>query len=139
MGYITTAQMLARYPRTDLIALTDIEETGEVNETVLQNAIDRASHWIDSHARKRRSVPMDPAPDEAADFAQALTLFALHFDRHSVTDDLRAEKERIDTWLQAYVDGEVAFSDDDDPDSVAASGKQTYNDRVFDRDDMEGW
>jgi len=139
MAYVTTAQLLARYSRGEMIALTDIAEEGEVNTTVLQNAIDRGASWIDSHAKKRRTVPMDPAPDEAEHFNQFLTLYYLHADRHSVTEDLRKEKEALDDWLRAYVDGEVAFSDDDDPDSVAASGKQTANDRVWTRDDMEGW
>ncbi|CAB3764122.1 gp436 family protein [Paraburkholderia humisilvae] len=60
--YATVDIMTARFGQREVLALSDRDSTGEVNATVLANALDDAASEIDTYLAGRYALPLDPAP-----------------------------------------------------------------------------
>jgi phage gp36-like protein len=138
MSYSTDADLALRATPQDLIQLTDVESEGAANAAVIAAARAEAHGWINSRVACRRAVPVDPTPDLLKWMEVRETLYNLHRDRHSVTEDLRKQHEADDQWLDDYAAGKVGLGDDADP-NAPGTVQHSADDRVFTRDDMKGW
>lgn len=62
MAYAAQTDMEARFGEQDVIMLTDRDDTGEINGTVLQQALDDAGAVIDSYLAARYDLPFTEVP-----------------------------------------------------------------------------
>lgn len=86
MAYCTIADIKGEISPDDLIALTDDNETGSVDETVLAQIIDNASGYIDARVGNIYSVPFAaPAPPTVKNMAITIACYRLF--RRRLTPD----------------------------------------------------
>jgi phage gp36-like protein len=62
MAYATSSDMAARFGLQEVIALTDRENTGDVDETVLGAALTEATAEVEGHLAGRYALPLEQAP-----------------------------------------------------------------------------
>jgi phage gp36-like protein len=62
MAYASTQDMVARFGLREVIAITDRENTGDVDETVLAPALAEATAEIEGHLAARYSLPLENVP-----------------------------------------------------------------------------
>jgi len=139
-NYCTIADLTKRFSVQDLIQLSDIESTGQINEDVWNEAIAGAESDIHAYIARRRTVPVtDPvALVRLRRMTGDWAYWSRHSDLHSVTEDLRKRHEEDVEWLVAYANGEVSLGDEADP-AQPGTGQQSADTRVFTRDKMKGF
>lgn len=137
---LTEATIRTRVPVRAIIQLTDIDEQGEVNDTVLGAQMDAAEAFASRYITKRRTWAslVASAPSTAVELLFGLWWWTAHRDRNSVTEDMQRDHDADVEWLVDYTKGKVSFGDDDDP-TQPAGGDFEANDRVWTRDDLESW
>jgi len=62
MAYCTQQNMIDRFSEQDLIQLTDRDQTGSIDATVLSAAIDDATGTIDAYLGTRYTLPLASVP-----------------------------------------------------------------------------
>jgi phage gp36-like protein len=100
MIYATRSDMLARYGERELIALTDREDTGQINAVVLNRALDDAAATVDGFVGKVYRLPLvgclkpavPPGTPQAVSPPQ-LTRIACDLARYYLYTDLPDEHE----------------------------------------------
>lgn len=80
MAYCTLDQLIDRYGRDMIVALTDRAPvpTGDVDTAVVDRAIAGADAVIDGYIGARYVLPLAAVPALIAEIAQAITLWKLH-------------------------------------------------------------
>ena len=140
MAYCTQADLLKLVSRNELIQLTDLDDEGTINTDTVTEVISEADEFVNGYLARRRTVPVDPVPTMLRHLSGRLTLYFLHLHRRSVTDDLKDQFGTDNDFLEAYAAGDGSLGDDDEATTPGVgSSKQDANDRLFTRDDMEGW
>jgi phage gp36-like protein len=89
MPYITVDDLIMRLPLDRLIALTDDEGVGSVNQAVIDHAISTSSSEIDGYVGVRYKVPFDAPHPVIQKLCQDLTIYYLHLRLDRVTDDIK--------------------------------------------------
>lgn len=76
MAYCTLADIESS--EEDLIELTDDTDTGEVDQSNVDKAINHAGEIIDGYLRGRYTLPLDPVPGLLTTLAAVITLRRLY-------------------------------------------------------------
>jgi phage gp36-like protein len=85
--------------------LSDFELSGDVDETVVNQAIADADGWMDTFIQKRFDVPVaEPSAAMAACSAQE-AVYLMKTWRGMATDDDRVEHEKRELLLTAFANG----------------------------------
>lgn len=83
--YTSRAIIQGEIASADLIALTDDNNTGDVDDTVLNQIIENASNYIDGRVANIYDVPFDPVPTVVASMALSIVCYRLY--RRRLTPD----------------------------------------------------
>ncbi|MCH4576481.1 gp436 family protein [Achromobacter xylosoxidans] len=94
--YATTADMVRQFTRREVLALTDPEDTGEIDQEILGGALVAASAEIDTYLSGRYRLPLDPIPPH-------LVRICCDIARYVLTGDERRETEVINNRYKAAV------------------------------------
>jgi phage gp36-like protein len=102
-AYITQADLLGDIQTADLIALTDDDSppTGQVNTTVLDSVIVKASGVIDRMVGNVYDVPFNPIPPSVKSLAIAIACYTLYRrrevpdEKNKFTEDYRLAMEML--------------------------------------------
>ncbi len=78
MSYCTTAQILGEIQQSDLIAATDDDNTGNINQTILDQVISNAEGEINRLVGNVYDVPFNPAPPSIVTIAIIITCYRLY-------------------------------------------------------------
>lgn len=78
MAYCTLNNLTTRIPEHDLIQLTDDDDQGQVNETVVTDTIASVSEMIDGFLRGRYALPLLPVPGMIRAIAVDLVIYDLY-------------------------------------------------------------
>lgn len=78
MGYVTKADMIARYGEDQLIQLTDRANVGAIDDAVLDAAIADVDAEVDSHLQGRYSLPLTEVPKILTRAAATIAYAELH-------------------------------------------------------------
>ena len=81
MAYSTTADLLERISEASLVQLTDAANTGAVNQTVAQNAVNAADGIIDALISPVYRVPLADVPRAVRDASATIAIYRLHLYR----------------------------------------------------------
>jgi phage gp36-like protein len=94
----------------DLIALTDDNQTGQLNQTVLNSVITSSSGVIDRYVSNIYTVPFaSPYPSAIVNAALIITCYNLYLRRETPTELNKFKKDYEDTisYLRAINKGEM--------------------------------
>ena len=106
MPYCTKQDLIDRFGEAEMIQLTDRAATGEIDDAVLDQAIEDAGGEIDGYlASGGYATPLSPVP-------RIVTAKACDMARHALYDDHAAEQVRkryedAIRFLRAVADGTV--------------------------------
>jgi len=131
--------MASGIPEDDLIQLTDDEDLGVVDETVVAKAISRADEMIDGYLRNRYEVPVDPVPGVLNTIAIDLVVYFLYGHRPHIETPARVEKSYNDARsdLQKIQNGNLLLGIED----VESTGKAetSGSGRIFTTDTLQNF
>ncbi len=135
MAYCTQADVETRIGLVDLTDLSDYDDDGTPDATVVAEAISSGEAIIDSYLGTKFQVPVTPVPDVLKTRAVNLTVYYLRLGRDSVTEDVRAQYKDDIAWLQDVVGGRVTLGIAELPAEAggAPSVKYDVSDRLFGR------
>jgi phage gp36-like protein len=77
-AYCTTADIQGEIQNADLIACTDDDNTGNINQTILNQVISNASGEIDRLVGNVYDTPFNPAPPSVESMAIIITCYRLY-------------------------------------------------------------
>lgn len=134
MSYATVSDLVARYGEREIRQRSDRENTGAIDEAVVQQALDHATALIDGRLRKLYAVPLNPVPLEIRDHCQALARWKLYDDR--VTEAVKDEAEHALAELDKIARGLVTLEAAPATAGATTAGlpQHTAPDRVFTRE-----
>lgn len=140
MVYATKADMLKRYEERELIQLTDNIEpyTGEIVDSILDNALTDACAMIDLFLGGRYDLPLAETPPALVNMACTIAFHDLN--RRSMTDEIRAAYDDVQKILDKISKGIIPLdAGGSEPKSAAAIAKVNAPDRTFNRDSLKGF
>lgn len=142
MSYATKQHMIDRFGEDHLIQLTDraATPTGEIDDTVLQAALDAADQEIDSLVAVRYKVPLNPVPELIKSYACDIARHKLH--RFEPPEGVIKEKDAAMKALREIGSGiRVLNADGVEPaaPAVTTAPAVTGPERVFSRDNLKGY
>lgn len=134
MGYVTPQGMVDRFGRNELTQLTDTNNTGDVDTSALQKAIDDATAFIDSHL-SRYTLPLSPVPAVLTRYCGDIARYYLYDD--AVTDAVQARYKDAEAFLAAVAKGTRALGVDAAgvPPAATNAAQMVGGGRVFARSD----
>lgn len=114
MPYITQIEMASRFGEDELIELTDRNDLGAIDVSVLNDAIGDASNLIDSHLRRGYALPLtqsmvdsSPIKRHCGDIARYL----LH--DNGATDEVKNRYDQAVHWLRDIAAGKASLGEQD--------------------------
>ena len=63
MSYATLAALLERYDESEILVIADRDQDGEIDEAVVQDALDDATAEIDTWVQARYTLPLPRTPE----------------------------------------------------------------------------
>lgn len=87
--YATKADMLSRFGEREVIALTDRDNLGVVDDAVLDAALAEASSEIEPYLAPRHKMPLASVPKIVIGFACDIARYRLCGSGVTLTDDIR--------------------------------------------------
>lgn len=142
MAYCTLDQLIDRYGRDMIVALTDraAMPTGDVDSAVVDRAIAGADAVIDGYIGARYVLPIAAVPALIAEIAQAITLWKLHLTEPN--PKVKADHDAALKQLADIARGMIRIPDATgiEPAATSAGGVQTVDrDRPFSADNLTGF
>ncbi len=122
MGYITLDDLVKAISPERLTALTDDENLGTINESVVNHAIAVASAEIDAYVGSRYRVPLETAHPIIRKLCVDLALYALHQRLDRVTDGVRAAYDNAVRLLRDIAKGLVSLGVEPEPEGAGSTG-----------------
>ncbi|WP_175892406.1 gp436 family protein [Burkholderia cepacia] len=107
--YATVEFMTARFGQREVIALSDRERTGDVNATVVGDALDEASAEIDTYLAGRYALPIDPQPKMLAGICCDIARYRLCGGETVMTDEIRDRYKSAIAFLKLVAAGDVTL------------------------------
>lgn len=140
MAYANSENIIKRYGEEEVIELTDMSATGEVDEDVLNEALTDAHDLINSYVGKRHKLPLTTVPSLLVRLNCELARYYL-YQKSSVPDEIQKSYDACLKTLSDISKGVIWLGEelDDKPkpadDVVFISG----NDEMFSKKSMVGF
>ncbi|MBI4804460.1 MAG: DUF1320 domain-containing protein [Desulfovibrio sp.] len=117
--YATIQDMLAAFGREEMVALTDLENTGNMVEAVALEAIARASSEADSYLSARYVVPVAVVDKVLTDVVCQIARYRLPGGQVNETDPIQERYDRAIKWLERVANGDANLPGMQDPAATA--------------------
>ncbi len=138
--YATLADLQKRLSDDELLRLTDDQDSGSIDEAIVDAAIETAGLEVDSYLGERFTLPLSPIPGIVSHLTQDVAVYNLYARNHEgPTEHWQKRYENAVALLRRITEGDVTLGAGD-PD--AGSGYEVQisaADRVFTRDGMKGY
>lgn len=137
--YATQAEMIARFGQKEVVALTDRDFTGVIDESVLTSALEMSGYEIDGYLGGRYTVPMPNPPQILIGFACDIARYRLcGTGGVQVTDEIRDRYKDAIRFLEHVAAGRVTLGGL--PEGTAPSNQVRFvsGDKSFGRDSTRG-
>ncbi len=135
MPYATQQNLIDRFGEEELIQLTDRENLGEINTTVVDRALGDADSLINGYLAARYTLPLTaPIPDDLERLACDIARYQLYGDR--VTDQVAQRYKDAIALLRDVSTGRAQLGLDDTSNKPVSnnSAQMTSAASVFKRD-----
>jgi phage gp36-like protein len=139
MTYATKADMIERHSSTELVQLTDREGTGDIDDTVLDRALNDADAEINGYLIGRYALPLASVPAVLQRLACEIARYHLY--DQSVPEAIAQRYKDAIRALEAIAKGTISLGLDALGASVAPSGAPEFSapERIFTRETLEGY
>lgn len=108
--YATVADMVQAFSEREVIALTDRDQLGEVDDVVLVGALEKAGHEIDTYIGGRYQLPLATVPAVLTTYACDIARYRLCGSGVLVTEDIRDRYRDALRFLERVADGRQTLS-----------------------------
>ncbi|MEC5319306.1 phage protein Gp36 family protein [Brenneria populi subsp. brevivirga] len=139
--YAARGDMVLAFGERECVSLTDRDFTGDIDDAVLNGALDRASAEIDSYLAGRYPVPWPDTPRILVGRCCDIARYILCGAGTQMTDEIRARYEDAIRYLERVADGRITLGRTADGQVVqqSSSGARFQSaGRAFDRDSTRG-
>lgn len=110
MSYATKAAMIARFSEAEVIALTDRESVGVINDTVLDGMLIEADAEIDPYLAPRHVLPLATVPKILTGFACDIARFRLcGAGGVTETEEIRNRYKDAVKFLEKVAEGKIGL------------------------------
>ncbi len=140
--YSSYVELIKKHDEQYLIQLSDDNNDGIADATVIDEAIAQADAEINARISKRYAVPMNPVPALAKSLSATLAIGILYSHRgmekpQTVIDDVAAAIKLLDR----IGDGKAGWGEAISPisDTTSLDVRMTSQTRVFNRNNMKGF
>jgi len=141
--YITRAEALIAVGSNErLVELTDRNGDGLEDDGILDDAIARAESMVNSYVRKKREVPVTPAPQVLKDVAAKMTDFILKEDIGATTEKDERKHDRCIEWLEKVAAGSVVLGVNPAPAASPLNSSRSWSrptSKAVSREKMKGY
>lgn len=141
MAYCTQADILEQMSESMLIQLTDDADAGEVDTDAVTRAIANADAEIDSYCGTKYDVPFTTVPAIIRLVSVDIAIYNLYARRMGAGESEEERYKNRIAWLKDVSKG-IATLGENDPDGVPSevhAPEIESSDKVFGRDNLEGW
>lgn len=136
--YATADQLVEKFGQREAIALSDRNGTGEVDATVLGDALDDASSEIDAYLAGRYNVPLNPVPKLITTLCCDIARYRLCGSETRMTEEIEKRYNSAIAFLKLVAAGTVMIGTSSTGEPVAqpestiefASGGRVFGRRV---------
>ncbi|MCE8004226.1 gp436 family protein [Billgrantia ethanolica] len=132
--YASVADMVARFGETEIVELTDLEHTGEIDTAAAERALEDATAEIDGYLASRYRLPVTGAAPLLSLLCTDIARFRLQ--KGVSTEQARERYEDAVRKLERIADGRINLPQQEPPpaagapQSVKAQGG-TFNDETL--------
>lgn len=141
MPYSTKANILARIDAQTLIALTDEEGVGSIDDAKVAAAVADADATIDAYCQALYTVPLSPVSPKITQVSVDIALYNLYSQSDLEMPEIRKDRNReAIRFLEAAAAGKINLGTDTP--AHADTGSFTSADsssRIFTRDKLSGF
>lgn len=116
MGYAVRLDLERIYGKDLIDNLADINDDGQPDMNVVEEAISGASAIIDGYVGVRYSVPIQPAPEVLRNFCVDIATYRMAYHKLKQTDEMRKRYEDAIKFLERVADGKAALAIDSNSD-----------------------
>ena len=109
MTYAAKANMLARFGEPEVIALTDRENLGVVDDVVLDGALAEADAEIDPYLAPRHQLPLASVPKILTGFACDIARYRLCGAGVTETEEIRNRYKDAIKFLENVASGKIGL------------------------------
>lgn len=141
MSYATKANMIARFGEPEVIALTDRDGLGVVDNTVLDGALAEADAEIEPYLASRYSLPLTSVPKILTGFACDIARYRLCGAGVTETEEVRNRYKDAVKFLESVSSGKLTLGVDTIGVAPAAPGSVQVSApaRVFNSGSLAGY
>ena len=110
MAYATLDQLVSLFGADEIRTLSDRQGTGELDETVISDALERASSEVDSYLAERYATPLSdsaPIPPVVVSITGDIARYRLTGGDIRDTDPIRERYTKALNWLRDVADGKA--------------------------------
>jgi phage gp36-like protein len=138
MPYSDLTDIENQIDESDLIGLTDDEDTGAHNSGRILRAIDDADSEINGYIGMRYTVPLDPVPVLIRKFSTDIAVWNLYARREGAPEDRKIRYEKALEYLKGVAKGIFSLGENDPAETPSDSARPelTYAERIFSREKM---
>ena len=137
MAYITVDQMIARFGRDELLELTDRDNEGILNKTIIEAAIADADAEIDGYIAIAVTLPLASVPANITRLAADIARYRLYDER--ATDQVTKRYDNALEFLEMVATGKATLGIEDDQNAASGSVEIEANSRVFTEDSLSSF
>lgn len=133
--YATAADMIRQFQRREVLALTDPDDTGDINQEILDGALKAASAEIDTYLSGRYRLPLNPAPPHLVRICCDIARYVLTGDERQATDTINDRYRAAVRFLELVASGKVTLGPAEDGETPSSEGGVQFvqGSRVFAR------
>ena len=141
MTYATRQDMVDQFGEREVIALTDREDTGEIDEVVLQRGLEAADREINPYIVSRYQLPFATVPDILRDKACDIARYRLCGAGVIADDDVRERYSDAIKFLDKVHSGRASLGTDVALVEVSTRSpvKVAAPDQVFNAHNLDGY
>lgn len=143
MVYSAQSDLVARYGEAQLLLIADRDGDGEIDATVITDAITDADSIIDLHVRGRYAVPLSPVPAEILGVSCAIARYKLYENGNDVPDVAKEGFKSAMALLRSIADGTAVLTSapasSSDPAATSGEVETSGDDPVFTSDSLKGF
>jgi phage gp36-like protein len=142
MGYCTLADVKKYIPEAAIIQLTDDDDTGEINETNVTEAIAAADAEIDAYCAGRYTVPFETAPDQIKKLSVDIAIYNLY--KRKVETIPEAKKDSYNNATRMLKDlstgkASLLVGTEEVADTGGPECTKTADDRIFSKEKLDNF
>lgn len=139
-NYIVKADILKQITEADLIELTDDDNTGSVNDSIVDGAIIDSEGLVDGYLASRYTTPLSTVPNIIKAFTVDVAIYRIYGRREGAPEDVEKRYNDARQFLKDVSKGVVTLGVKvPAPENSGSQVDIKSDDRIFNRENLNGF